>query len=142
MQFEESAGGVVYKIMQGQVYILIAQHAAHKGWGFPKGHIGDKIQGEGKEDTALREVAEETGVTARIEQALSPITYFYVWEGKKRKKTVYFYLMEFISEDPSKKDTEMSEVGWFPEQDVLEKLTYPTEKKLWQEARQLIAASH
>lgn len=140
MIFEESAGGIVYKKIDGKIYILIAQHASHHGWGFPKGHIGDKIKGEGKKETAIREVEEETGVVAVIEKQLSPINYFYTWEGEKRKKTVYFYLMKFVSEDRSKKDTEMSNVGWYPEEKVINQLTYLTEKKLWREAKQLLAS--
>ena len=54
MKREFSAGGVVFKKENGTTRILVSQHSGHHGWVFPKGFIGDKIEGESKEDTALR----------------------------------------------------------------------------------------
>lgn len=66
---EFSAGGIVFKRQASSVkrkgdnvLWLVAQHSMHKGWVFPKGFIGDHIEGESTEETALREVEEETGV--------------------------------------------------------------------------------
>jgi 8-oxo-dGTP pyrophosphatase MutT (NUDIX family) len=73
MKFQFSAGGVVYKKEGQGVFILLAQHSQHHGWVFPKGLIGDKIVNEGKEETAIREVEEETGVLGKITRPLSPI---------------------------------------------------------------------
>jgi 8-oxo-dGTP pyrophosphatase MutT (NUDIX family) len=138
MKFEFSAGGIVYKKEKNQIYILVAQHSGHHGWVFPKGLIGDHIQGETKESTALREVQEETGVQARIIKPLTPQTYWYVWEGEKRKKTVYYFLMQYTSGDTTQHDHEMEAVEWLPESEVATRLTYPTDKTLWQQARTLI----
>src|SRR5258708_7044969 len=87
MKYEFSAGGVVYKKDEGQIFILVSQHSEHHGWVFPKGFIGDKIDGETKEDTALREVKEETGVVGEIIESLKPVTYWYEMDGIKRRKT-------------------------------------------------------
>lgn len=88
MKFEFSAGGVVYKKEGDKMLILISKHSGHHGWVFPKGFIGDKIKNETKENTAVREVEEETGIKAEIEKELSPVTYWYVFEGEKRKSTL------------------------------------------------------
>ncbi|MBP9718933.1 MAG: NUDIX domain-containing protein [Candidatus Levybacteria bacterium] len=138
MKFEFSAGGVVQKKENEQLYILLAQHSQHHGWVFPKGLIGDNVAGEKKEATAIREVEEETGVLAKLGKALTPVTYWYQFEGEKRKKTVYYYLMDYISEDPSKKDDEMENVTWLPIEEVEQKLTYPSDRQAWQEAKQFI----
>lgn len=138
MKQEFSAGGVVSKNYNGMIYVLLAQHAHHHGWVFPKGLIGDHVAGEQKEDTAVREVAEETGVKARILHPLSPISYWYQWQKEKRKKTVYYYVMAYISEDPSVKDDEMEAVAWVPVTEVEKKLTYPSDKQVWQEAQTLL----
>src|SRR5436190_1343158 len=111
MRFEFSAGGVVVKKELEKIFILVAQHSQHHGWVFPKGLIGDHIKGEGKESTALREVEEETGVKGKIVKPLSPITYWYVWPGEagkeKVKKTVYYFIMEYVSGDTTQHDEEM-----------------------------------
>jgi 8-oxo-dGTP pyrophosphatase MutT (NUDIX family) len=99
----------------------------------------DNIKGEKKEETAVREVEEETGVVAQLGKPLSPITYWYLLDGEKRKKTVYYYLMEYISEDVSKKDDEMEQVEWLPMNEVEKKLTYESDKTVWKEAKELIA---
>jgi 8-oxo-dGTP pyrophosphatase MutT (NUDIX family) len=138
MKFEFSAGGIVYKKEHGQIVILVAQHSQHHGWVFPKGIIGDEIKGETKEDAAAREVAEETGITGSIKKPLTPVTYWYVWEGEKRKKTVYYFLMEYISGDISNHDDEMEQVEWIHVNEVEKKLTYKADKNAWKEAEKLL----
>jgi 8-oxo-dGTP diphosphatase len=139
MKFEFSAGGIIYKKEQGQIFILLCQHARHHGWVFPKGLIGDHIDGESKEATALREVKEETGAEAKIIEPLPPITYWYVWESEKIKKTVYYFLMEYAGGNITRHDTEMENVQWLPIGEVEQRLTFKTDKKIWKEAIVLIA---
>ena len=127
--------------------ILVSQHSQHHGWVFPKGFIGDKIESESKEETALREVKEETGVDAKILKLLAPVTYWYVLENdpstgsgrEKIKKTVYYFLMEYISGDITKHDHEMENVEWLPVSEVEKRLTYKSDKQVWQEAKLAIS---
>lgn len=135
MQREFSAGGIVFRRKKNKVEWLVCQHSQHKGWVFPKGLIGDNIKGEKSEETAVREVEEETGVKGKIITKLpKPATYWYVWEGEKRFKTVYYFLMEYVSGDIKNHDHEMSIVEWLPTQEVLDKLTYKSDKKAFEEA--------
>ena len=138
MKFEFSAGGVVFKKEDDRTLVLLAQHGQHHGWVFPKGIIGDTKKGETKEETAVREVEEETGVVAKILKPLAPVEYWYQWEGEKRKKTVYYYVMEYVSGDFDKRDDEMEAVEWLPVDEVADRLTYPSDKKVWAQAHQLI----
>lgn len=138
MKYEYSAGGVVYYTENNNIFILVAQHSQHHGWVFPKGFIGDKIEGESKEDTAIREVEEETGVIGKIIEPLTPITYNYEMDGIKREKTVYYYIMQFVSGDITKHDWEMENVEWLPMEDVNARLTYPSDKTVWKEAKEKI----
>lgn len=138
MKFEFSAGGVVFKKESGKTLILVAQHSQHHGWVFPKGLIGDHEKGETKETTALREVEEETGIIARIVKPLSSIFYWYVFEGEKIKKTVYYFLMEFVSGDTKNHDHEMENVEWLSTEEVEKRLTYKGDKAVWQVAQKLI----
>ena len=152
MKFEFSAGGVVFRknplAGSGQVKfeILVAQHSQHHGWVFPKGLIAEKESGvrnqesgrETKEEAALREVEEETGVKGKITKSLTPVTYWYVFEKVKIKKTVYYFLMECISGDIKDHDFEMEDVEWIPAEKVEDKLTYKSDKQVWQEAKELL----
>ena len=138
MRQETSAGGIVYKIENDHVLILVSQHSAHHGWVFPKGHVGDKSKDESKEEAALREVKEETGVTGTILQPISPITYWYVFEKEKRHKTVWYFLMQYESGSIENHDYEMEKVEWLPIDEVEKRLTYEGDKKAWREAKGLI----
>lgn len=140
MKLEFSAGGVVFKRENNKTFILVSQHSQHHGWVFPKGLIGDKehLKHETKEDTAIREVKEETGANGKILRPLSPITYFYKMHGETIKKTVYYYLMEYIDGDITDHDWEMEQVEWLPVDEVEQRLTYKSDKDIWKEARPLI----
>src|SRR3989344_4024642 len=129
MRFEFSSGGVVYKKEKGTVLILIAQHSQHHGWVFPKGLIGDTIKGEKKEQTALREVKEETGIEGRIVAELDPVTYWFIFKKEKIKKTVYYYVMEFVGGNSEQRDKEMENVEWVSLDKVLKRLTYKSDKE-------------
>ncbi len=131
IKHEFSAGGVVFKKEAGKAFIIVAKHSGHKGWVFPKGWIE---KGETKEETAVREVKEETGVVAKIIKPLKEVTYFYVLHGERIKKTVSYFLMEYVSGDTKDHDWEMEEVIWVEKDKVLDKLTYSTDKKVMHEA--------
>ncbi len=143
MKFEFSAGGIVYKREDTKIYILVSQHSQHLGWVFPKGLIGDKnhIKGEKKEATAIREVKEETGAEAEIVEQITPVTYWYVLNGEKIKKTVYYFIMKYTDGDITRHDFEMAAVEWLPEDKVLERLTYKSDKDAYREALPLIKSS-
>lgn len=138
MRFEFSAGGVVFKKEKDKTFILVGQHSGHHGWVFPKGIIGDKKKYEKKEETAVREVKEETGIEAKIIKPVEPVTFWYVFEKEKVKKTVYYFVMEYIAGDTKDHDWEMEKVEWIPMEKVEETLTFKSDKKVWQEAKGLI----
>jgi 8-oxo-dGTP diphosphatase len=128
---EYSAGGIVLKKENNTIFLLMAQDANHKGWGFPKGHIADKIKNESKESTAIREVKEETGIDAEIISFASEENYIFTLHSNKTKKTVYYFFMKFIGGDFSEKDHEMMDVAWIQFEAVEEKLTYQNAKKMF-----------
>ncbi len=126
-----SAGGIVFKLIPHPYSLspnrlwLICQHSQHKGWVFPKGFVGDVNKNESNETAALREVEEEGGVKAKIITNKPIITnYQFVWEGNLIKKTVYYYLMEYLSGDPKDHDFEMSEAKFVTGDEIKKTLTY------------------
>lgn len=121
-----SAGGIVFK---GNLW-LICQHSQHKGWVFPKGFVGDKDKDESNETAALREVKEEGGIKTRIINPKPIISkYDYQFEENLYKKTVYYFLMEYVSGDPKNHDWEMSEAKFVTVDEVKKTLTYPSDKE-------------
>src|SRR3972149_5510535 len=96
-----SAGGIVIrKSTKGTkstkgVEVLVTQHSKHKGWDFPKGH---REIYESEEQTALREVEEETGVKAEIIEKAGQTRSYNIECGRRVLKTVAFYLMKYVSE--------------------------------------------
>jgi 8-oxo-dGTP diphosphatase len=142
MKYEFSAGGIVFRkhhsVGSGQAVfdILLCQHSGHHKWVLPKGLIGDTHANEEKEQTALREVEEETGAQGKILHALTPVTHWYQWKGEKRKKTVYYFLMKYIGGDITKHDWEMEDVRWIPMEEVEKWLAFKSEKQAWNEAKE------
>ena len=142
---ETSSGGIVFKRLTSNdkrltTLWLICQHSYHKGWVFPKGLIGDKESNESKEEAALREVEEEGGIKTKIIHPEPVIVHFdYQWKGSPHAKgneeiilvhkTVYYYLMEYISGDPKDHDWEMSDVKFVKEDEVIKTLTYESDKE-------------
>ena len=123
---QTSAGGIVFK----NNLWLICQHSQHKGWVFPKGFVGDKDKNESNETAALREVEEEGGIKAKIVNKEPVETYYeFKLKGTLFKKTVFLFLMEYISGDPKDHDWEMSDAK-FATADVVKKtLSYPSDKE-------------
>lgn len=139
-----SAGGIVIRKIRNSKseirnYILLCQHAKHKGWVFPKGIVGDTDPNEQKETAALREVEEEGGVKAKIIHP-SPIEVHYTYEFNNAliNKTVFYFVMEFVSGDPKNHDYEMMDAKFVAQDQVETTLTYASDKEALHQALQLL----
>jgi 8-oxo-dGTP pyrophosphatase MutT (NUDIX family) len=135
---EVSAGGVLYRRTDDGIEVLLASRRTRSGdlvWGLPKGLVEP---GESPEETAVREVQEETGFDGKLVDDLGEISYWYVWEGVRVRKTVHFFLMEAIGGDASRRDREMEEVAWFPLAEAEEAAGFASEKQVISRARELL----
>jgi 8-oxo-dGTP pyrophosphatase MutT (NUDIX family) len=109
-------------------------------WSLPKGHVE---AGETEEDTAVREVAEETGIRGRVVGKLGTIDFWFVADGRRVHKTVHHFLL--VAEDPehglglSDEDVEVSEVAWVPLAEVAARLAYADERRLLDRVPSLLA---
>lgn len=131
---EHSAGGVVYRQKDKGKTIewLICKHSGYHKWVLPKGIVEEK---ESPEDTALREVNEETGVKAKIINKIMPdVAYKYTKNGILVDKKVEFFLMEYASGDIKDHCWEMEEIKWIKAEEALKLLEFPTEKRVFEEA--------
>jgi 8-oxo-dGTP pyrophosphatase MutT (NUDIX family) len=125
-----SAGGVVHRRGPSGLELVVGSRRRERvgvSWSLPK---GTPEQGETTEQTALREVEEETGLTVAITGPLESIAYTFVREGVRISKTVHYFLMEPTGGDLSAHDHEFEEVRWIPFADAAATLTFESERAL------------
>jgi 8-oxo-dGTP pyrophosphatase MutT (NUDIX family) len=135
---QTSAGGVVVRQGESGPEVLLASRRTRRGelvWGLPKGLVESR---ESAEDTAVREVREETGYRARVRENLGDVSYWFVWEGTRIRKTVHFFLMEDLGETPGQRDAEMEDVAWFPIEEAVRTAGFDSEKDMIRRAAQAV----
>jgi 8-oxo-dGTP pyrophosphatase MutT (NUDIX family) len=134
---EFSAGGVLVRRLKGD-WVMAAIRPAGRDpgvWALPKGIIGD---GEKPDETALREVEEETGAEGRLVGKLGDIRYVYTWAGERVFKVVSFYLLRYskgrLGDLPPATAHEVAEARWLPLEDAPRLLAYKGEREMAEKA--------
>jgi 8-oxo-dGTP pyrophosphatase MutT (NUDIX family) len=125
-----SAGGIVVREAQDGLSLVIGMRRRDRDgvtWTLPK---GTPDPGETVEETALREVGEETGLEVRITGPLPSIEYTFVKSGTRIHKVVHYFLMEPTGGDLSRHDHEFERVRWIPFAEATSLLTFQTERAL------------
>jgi 8-oxo-dGTP pyrophosphatase MutT (NUDIX family) len=134
---EFSAGAVVVRRLKGRWWLAaIRPGGKPEGvWALPKGRISP---GDSAAATALREVAEETGLEGRLEGKLGDVRYVYTWEGERIFKVVSFFLVRSsrgrIGEIPPEHAHEVEEARWLPFPEAIDLLAYKGEREMAQKA--------
>ena len=133
-----SAGGVVYQRNGGQLETVLCGRSQPVRWSLAK---GTPDPGETLEQTALREVREETGLEVKIDGSLGSIDYWFADREKEVRyhKTVHFFLMLAVGGSTEQHDPEFDVVQWFNTEDALKTMAYPNEVNVLQRALTLIA---
>lgn len=127
---EVSSGGLVIDDSGAEVRgVLIGKHdrRGRLVWSLPKGHVE---LGETLEQTAVREIEEETGVRADVLHRLGEVDYWFMLHGEKIHKTVHHFLLRFTGGELSDRDVEVVEVAWVPLDEIPTRLAYPDERRL------------
>ncbi|MGX7823764.1 NUDIX hydrolase [Actinokineospora sp. 24-640] len=135
---ETSAGGLVIDAARGRVAVIgRLDRRGQLLWSLPKGHIE---AGETPEQTAVREIAEETGIDGEVVRPLGTIDYWFIADGTRRvHKTVHHFLLIAQSYELSDEDVEVSEVAWVDIAELEARLAYGDERRLVRRARQLLS---
>ncbi len=139
MEREFSAGGVLVKSIRGRPMVAaIRPRGKPEGvWALPKGNLD---AGERPDETALREVFEETGVRGRLVEKLGDVKYTYTRRDRERVfKIVSFYLLRAgrgrIGDIEERMRIEVDEARWLPLDDAPRLLAYGGEREMAQKAR-------
>ena len=125
---ELSYGGVV---VRGGDVLVITPAGRRRVVALPK---GGAEAGETGEQTAAREVREETGVEAVVTDRLGDVNYWYRRNDKRIYKTVRFYLCDYVSGDTADHDDEVDDARWIPLERARSELSYPGERQMIERA--------
>lgn len=138
-QEETSAGGVVYRMVDGHPHFLLIRDS-YQNWGFPKGHVEP---GELPEAAALREVAEETGLGALTSRgAVQTIDWYFRFRGRLIHKLCHFYLMETVEAETSpQKDEGITACRWAPYDEAIAAVSYANAREVLARAQVMVSDS-
>ena len=99
MAKEVSAGGVIFRVVEGErKYLLLHYNYVKPHWDFPKGKIE---KGEQPVETARREIKEETGITdiRFVEGFQDTVHYFFTRDNETISKDVIYFVAETRQQD-------------------------------------------
>ena len=134
-----AAGGVVCRPAGdgGWEVLLVGGAADHPDyWGFPK---GKQEQGEAIEATAVREVAEETGIRIELLALAGETNYTFTRpDGERQDKTVRYFLARAVGGDMADRDFEREFAAWLPTRQAADRLTFPEDRAILHDALALI----
>lgn len=133
VKIQVSSGGVTFRKSKKGIEVALIRIRSGR-WALPKGLTN---KGEVPEETALREVREETGLEGRLIDKLGDIEYWYFSKEDQTKyhKFVHFYLIEYERGSINDHDWEVEEVRWFPIDKAIKALSYKSEKEIMERAK-------
>ena len=135
MKKEKSCGAVVYKMADGTPLFLI-EHMALGHTSIPKGHVED---GETEEQTAIREIKEETNLDVVMDTRFRhTISY---WPAPGILKDVVFFIAEAASDSLINQECEVSALEWLPYEMAYAAMTYDTDRETLAAAKEYLEST-
>ena len=134
MNYEKSCGAIVYRKYHGNTEILLVRSIKSGHWSFPKGHVEE---GETEEETARREIKEETGLDVLLDTGFRETVTFS--PKRNTKKTVVYFVGMATSHELVPQQEEISELRWHEIGQAVSVLTYENDKTIVNKAKAFIA---
>lgn len=127
----EAAGGVVWKVDDERILVLLVHRPKYQDWSLPKGKLDP---GESHEEAARREVEEETGFRCKLGRELEQISYR---DGRGRSKRVRYWAMT-VSKGEFAVNDEVDEIRWLTIGDAVDRLSYDRDVPVLQSFKDLV----
>ncbi|MBR1482441.1 MAG: NUDIX domain-containing protein [Ruminococcus sp.] len=127
--YEKSCGGIIYYKTKQNIKILLVKNNNGRYWSFPKGHIEE---GETEQETAIREIKEETGLDVTLTPGFREISE-YIPFGKIRKRVVFFLARAF-TDNVKIQEEEIDSFIWVDLQQARKLCTYDNDLRIIEKA--------
>jgi 8-oxo-dGTP diphosphatase len=133
-----SSGGVIFRRAGDGTEIALVAVKDGKVWSLPKGVVE---KGEEPAETAIREVREETGLSGRVIKKIGDISYWYYVKDNNTKcrKTVHFYLLEYVSGTTSDHNWEVDAAEWIRTGEALGMVSYKGDREIVRKAIEMLS---
>ena len=132
-----SSGGVIFRRQDDTSEIALVAVKEGKVWSLPKGIVE---KGEEPPETAVREVREETGLSGKVVRKIGDISYWYYIkdDNAKCRKTVHFYLLEYVSGTTEDHNWEVDTAEWVRIDEALGRMSYKGDKEIVRKAIEML----
>jgi 8-oxo-dGTP pyrophosphatase MutT (NUDIX family) len=133
---------VIHRRAASGIEVCLISTRGGARWQLPK---GKREPGESLEQTAAREVAEETGLIGRVGPRLDKVDLWFTWndDGKlvRHHKLVYFFLLTYERGNTADHDQEVNDARWFTAEEAIARLTFPNERRVVARALDILATA-
>jgi 8-oxo-dGTP pyrophosphatase MutT (NUDIX family) len=138
-KLETSAGGVVYRVHEGETLFLLIRDS-YRNWGFPKGHLEPEEQPDA---AAMREVREETGLDClMLDGAIETIDWFFRFRGRLVHKVCHFFLMHTDSARTiPQREEGITACRWARFEDAVRLVSYANAREVLSRANVMVRGS-
>lgn len=137
MRHEKSCGAIVYRKFHGNTELLLIKNQNGGHWSFPKGHVEGA---ETEEETAVREIMEETGISVILDTSFRHvITYA---PKKETTKDVVYFLARAVTYDYIPQEEEIAQIKWVEINHAATLLSYDNDRQLVSQAKEQIKNSY
>jgi len=137
MRHEKSCGAIVYRKFHGNTELLLIKNQNGGHWSFPKGHVEGA---ETEEETAVREIMEETGISVILDTSFRHvITYA---PKKETTKDVVYFLARAVTYDYTPQEEEIAQIKWVEINHAATLLSYDNDRQLVSQAKEQIKNSY